>query len=153
MTFAKPEDGVPSNMIVPTNRSATDVPEGWLLCDGNNGTPDLRNKFVKGVPDTTTVAGTTGGTNTQSLTESQLPSHTHGGSTGSTNSHTHEANEESPNNDVGQDHEGHGPDGPNNQTSANGAHSHQDISSGETGGNGSYDNQPNYTEQLFIQRA
>ncbi len=22
------------------------IPPGWFLCDGNNGTPDLRNKFV-----------------------------------------------------------------------------------------------------------
>jgi len=29
-----------------------DIPAGWLLCDGNNGTPDLRNKFVLGSGDT-----------------------------------------------------------------------------------------------------
>lgn len=25
-----------------------DIPFGWKLCDGNNGTPDLRDKFVQG---------------------------------------------------------------------------------------------------------
>lgn len=25
-----------------------DIPEGWVLCDGNNGTPDLRNRFLVG---------------------------------------------------------------------------------------------------------
>ena len=28
--------------------NATGVPKGWKLCDGNNGTPDLRDKFVMG---------------------------------------------------------------------------------------------------------
>ncbi|MBA7659900.1 hypothetical protein ES703_67894 [subsurface metagenome] len=25
-----------------------DIPNGWALCDGENGTPDLRDRFVKG---------------------------------------------------------------------------------------------------------
>lgn len=29
-----------------------DIPNGWALCDGNNGTPDLRNLFVIGAGDT-----------------------------------------------------------------------------------------------------
>ncbi|GAH72178.1 unnamed protein product, partial [marine sediment metagenome] len=29
-----------------------DIPAGWALCDGNNGTPDLRNRFVIGAGDT-----------------------------------------------------------------------------------------------------
>ena len=24
------------------------IPVGWQLCDGTNGTPDLRNKFIRG---------------------------------------------------------------------------------------------------------
>ena len=26
--------------------SGTDIPDGWALCDGSDGTPDLRNRFV-----------------------------------------------------------------------------------------------------------
>lgn len=29
--------------------SLSDIPQGWQLCDGSNGTPDLRGKFVMGV--------------------------------------------------------------------------------------------------------
>jgi len=29
-----------------------DIPGGWLICDGNNGTPDLRDKFVIGAGNT-----------------------------------------------------------------------------------------------------
>lgn len=28
-----------------------DIPNGWALCDGSNGTPDLRDRFVTGAPD------------------------------------------------------------------------------------------------------
>jgi len=29
-----------------------DIPAGWVLCDGTNGTPDLRDRFVVGAGDT-----------------------------------------------------------------------------------------------------
>lgn len=29
-----------------------DIPAGWALCDGNNGTPNLRDKFVVGAGGT-----------------------------------------------------------------------------------------------------
>ncbi len=29
-----------------------DIPSGWFLCDGNNGTPDLQNCLVIGAGDT-----------------------------------------------------------------------------------------------------
>ncbi len=32
--------------------SIATIPSGWQLCDGTNGTPDLRNKFVVGSGDT-----------------------------------------------------------------------------------------------------
>ena len=28
--------------------SIASIPSGWFLCDGNNGTPDLRDKFIDG---------------------------------------------------------------------------------------------------------
>ena len=36
------------------------IPDGWFLCDGDNGTPDLRDKFVLGAGLTFAV-GATGG--------------------------------------------------------------------------------------------
>lgn len=35
-----------------------DIPAGWQLCDGTNGTPDLRNKFIAGAGDTYAVDDT-----------------------------------------------------------------------------------------------
>lgn len=42
------EDGVPSGIIALWNRAAEDIPSGWVLCDGTNGTPDLRGAWVPG---------------------------------------------------------------------------------------------------------
>nr|DAO59156.1 MAG TPA: LONG TAIL FIBER PROTEIN P37 PROTEIN, FIBER PROTEIN.2A [Bacteriophage sp.]DAX00354.1 MAG TPA: LONG TAIL FIBER PROTEIN P37 PROTEIN, FIBER PROTEIN.2A [Bacteriophage sp.] len=27
----------------------SEIPEGWAVCDGNNGTPNLVGKFIKAV--------------------------------------------------------------------------------------------------------
>ena len=37
-----------------------DIPNGWALCDGTNGTPDLREKFVRGSADAVDPGGTGG---------------------------------------------------------------------------------------------
>jgi len=68
---------------------------GWALCDGSNGTPNLRDKFVIGAGNklpgaantlaslTTPDAGSHIHVNTgTALTVAQLPSHNHGGITG-----------------------------------------------------------------------
>ncbi len=56
--------------------SGSEVPLGWYLCDGTNGTPDLRNRFIVGSGSTYSI-GNTGGSNTVTLTTAQMPSHTH----------------------------------------------------------------------------
>jgi microcystin-dependent protein len=39
---------VPSGVILLWSGSVASIPAGWLLCDGTNGTPDLRDRFVVG---------------------------------------------------------------------------------------------------------
>jgi hypothetical protein len=48
------------------------VPDGWVLCNGNNGTPDMKDRFVKGG----VTSGNTGGTETIQERKSGT-SHTH----------------------------------------------------------------------------
>lgn len=62
----------------------------WALCDGTNGTPDLRNRFIIGAGSTYAPAAT-GGSATVTLIEANLPAHTHTwtGTTASGGSHTH----------------------------------------------------------------
>ncbi len=38
----------PSGLIVMWNGALADIPEGWVLCDGNNDTPDLQDRFIRG---------------------------------------------------------------------------------------------------------
>jgi hypothetical protein len=39
---------VPAGTIMAWRGLLTDIPVGWTLCDGQNGTPDLRDRFVVG---------------------------------------------------------------------------------------------------------
>ena len=68
------------------------IPRGWYICDGTNGTPDLRGMFIVGYDDRDieySEVGKTGGLKNVTLTENQMPSHTHTGSTNSSGSHRH----------------------------------------------------------------
>ena len=53
------------------------VHTNWKICDGSNGTPDLRNRFIVGAYSNSDI-GNTGGTNSVTLTASNLPNHSHG---------------------------------------------------------------------------
>jgi len=49
-------------MIVLWSGAIVDIPDGWHLCDGGEGTPNLINTFVQGAGPIPPVApGTTGG--------------------------------------------------------------------------------------------
>ncbi len=61
------------------------IPLGWKLCDGTNGTPDLRDRFVRGVPAATNP-GATGGVSTVTITTGNMSSHLHSG-TGTSHNH------------------------------------------------------------------
>ena len=54
------------------------APAGWGLCDGTNGTPDLRGRFIVGATGVAPFTfASTGGAGTVTLTVNQLPAHTH----------------------------------------------------------------------------
>lgn len=80
-------DGVPSGFI--GMWSGAIVPNGWALCDGTNGTPDLRGRFVLGA-STSHSMGSIGGSEEVSLTVEQMPRHDHVERTSSINPDTGE---------------------------------------------------------------
>jgi hypothetical protein len=57
---------VPSGGIIMW--SGSDVPEGWALCDGSDGTPDLRNRFVVGSGDAYAIGETGEGSTSLEVT-------------------------------------------------------------------------------------
>jgi len=49
--------------IIAWSGAILNIPVGWSLCDGSNGTPDLRNRMLIGAGDTY-IVGATGGSST-----------------------------------------------------------------------------------------
>lgn len=85
MTTRAIQEGTPINkalfdIAMPTGLicmwSGTNIPQGWFLCDGTNGTPDLRDRFIVGAGNEYNV-GDIGGEKEHELTVEELASHNH----------------------------------------------------------------------------
>lgn len=68
--------GIPSGCILIWSGAESAIPSGWALCNGENRTPDLRDKFVLGAGERHAV-GEIGGSESVTLSATQMPSHTH----------------------------------------------------------------------------
>lgn len=76
VTPAQLNSPVPKGVIFFWSGTIVTIPAGYALCDGTNGTPDLRKKFVYGANTTDNPVNATGGA----------------ASTGMAGSHTHTIN-------------------------------------------------------------
>jgi len=73
------------NILIPPGTivmwHGNEIPEGWVICDGNNNTPNLIGRFIKA--DTNvgennpTGVEINEGFNTVTLTKQNLPEHKH----------------------------------------------------------------------------
>jgi len=79
-------NSLPIGSIVIWSGTVASIPTGWQLCDGTNGTPDLRDRFVVGARQDsggtamTTVSGSLtkiGGEAKHTMTIAELVPHTH----------------------------------------------------------------------------
>ena len=80
-------NGIPKNGIIMWSGDVTQIPFGWALCNGGNGTPDLRDRFVIGSGNSYSQ-GSSGGSKTKDLSHShatqnhqltidEMPAHNH----------------------------------------------------------------------------
>ena len=143
---------IPSGVITMWAGSIATIPTGWALCDGANGTPNLRDRFVVGAGSTYAVGATGGATSvttsnngahshggttgSTALTTDQIPWHTHTGTTNTTGNHTHGGVPlRTPDSDRGTQSSGYSID-IDGQTIAAGDHSHVFTTDATGGGQG-----------------
>ena len=96
---------VPAGIIVMWSGSDGGIPTGWALCNGGNGTPDLRGRFILASTygggigglfgagtSTNHSTGQTGGLHDHVLSIAEMPGHNHGASSQNTDvNHNHGA--------------------------------------------------------------
>lgn len=81
------KDRTPAGIISMWSGEISAIPDGWYLCNGENGTPNLTGRFVVGYdPDNRDIdrIGSTGGLDKVTLKTSEMPNHSHAASP-----HTH----------------------------------------------------------------
>jgi microcystin-dependent protein len=163
---------VPTGGIIMWSGAVSAIPTGWVLCDGTNSTPNLVDRFVVGSGTDsggTHDVGDTGGANSLTLTEAQLPAHTHGAGTLATNTTgDHYHLDGTVMDSGGEDTYGSTTDlsasrvdqsqaetkSEHAHTSTAGAHSHTiSGSTGSTGSGSSIDNRPAYYALAFIMKT
>ena len=149
VTLAKLDPSInffPSGGIVMWSGTIANIPTGWVLCDGQNSTPDLRDRFIVGARNDTGTGvtfnavngalsgtygvGNTGGEVAHQLTVAEMPSHNHSELYNTASS--------------GQDQAGSG-SGDNDNTSG--------TNTGSTGGNNYHENRPPYYALAFIMKT
>lgn len=153
------QDFLPSGVILLWSGSIATIPTGWVLCDGTNSTPDLRDRFVVGADADSGgdyAPNATGGAASVTLTTSQIPAHSHTATSTSTvtdpgHSHTYRL--------INQD----GGSGSSTRyandaigttgTSTTGISVSTSTSIGNTGGGASHENRPPYYALAYIMKS
>lgn len=150
--FREELQGIEPGTIAIWSGTLNNIPRGWVLCDGQNETPDFRNRFVRGIPTSTTDPGTTGGNNSYTLSTGQLNNHDHPVSVTDQGDHNHTYGQGNSNIDFSGGSKAKIDDDNNVGTKSGGSHSHS-LSLDDTGGGSSIDNQPSGYEVAFIMRS
>lgn len=83
---------IPAGLISMWGGLIENIPLGWGLCDGTNGTPNLVDRFIMGAI-TDGGMNKNGGANSISLSVNELPEHKHTVSITSAGAHTHTYND------------------------------------------------------------
>jgi hypothetical protein len=161
---AAPPTSFVTGMIMMWSGTIATIPSGWVLCNGSNSTPDLRDRFIIGASQDDAGAAKTNVTG--SLTQSGgskdaiVVSHTHTVSvTGTTNSagvHSHTGSSGDSGGFFGPNVQGREAGGFTYTTNTAGAHDHTVSASGTTasaGSSGTNANLPPYYALAFIMKT
>lgn len=124
--------------------SIASIPSGWAICDGVGGTPNLIDKFIKGIATTVTEPGTIGGASTVTLTSAQIAAHNH---TSSAYIHTHTVAGGTGDSNGGARYT-NGGDQDDQQSTVSRVPPSQNLIA--TGSNGAHDNMPPYYTLAYI---
>lgn len=154
--------GVPAGVICMWSGTIATVPSGWALCDGTNGTPDLVDRFVVAAGSKAGGdkydPGDTGGADSVTLDLTQIPAHTHAGTTGNGGTHYHDVaywnGSSGPNPMIDKRDSAFGSGGENPNWSATDwhyGHTHG-FTTDSKGGGGSHENRPPYYALAFIMK-
>jgi microcystin-dependent protein len=156
---------IPIGGIIMWSGSTATVPSGWALCNGQNGTPNLQDRFVVGAGSGYSV-GALGGAAAVTLNAAQMPSHNH--TVNPPNTPTASAGEHAHGYTSGWG-DNHGISSGNHNsgeigyvavwqgTSEEGVHQHgvdiPQFNSGNNGSGSSHENRPPYYALAFIMRV
>lgn len=146
--------GVPSGCILMWSGTSSDIPSGWTLCDGNNGAPNLTDRFIVGAGNNYSP-GDFGGANNVVLTENQLPSHNHyfSAGTNTTGSHSHSYIKPYGNDGDSDFQDIHPEKSTSANTGSSGNHSHSVSGNTNNAGSGdSHENRPPYFALCYIMK-
>ena len=104
MSFTAPSAFV-SGMIIIWSGSVANIPTGFVLCNGQNSTPDLRNRFVVGAGSNYNPGDTGGSADATLVSHSHtVNNHTHGDGSLVVDNHTHGVNINTNNNSHTHNH-------------------------------------------------
>ena len=151
----------PAGGIILWSGSTASIPSGWVLCDGSNSTPDLRDRFVVGAGSSYAV-NATGGASSVTLATSQIPAHNHSASSSSSTTindsgHSHSISALRPSesgNTISTSAGGAAVTASTNSaTTGITASTSTSTSIGNTGGGGSHENRPPYYALAYIMKT
>ena len=135
------------------------APSGWAICNGQSGTPDLRDRFIVGAGSAYSVDDT-GGAASVTLSTSEIPAHSHDAGTldaDNNGDHSHTWQRQDAQNDVGYrpwPASNNDVKMTNVQTSTDGDHGHNiSGNTGNRGGGGSHENRPPFYALCYIMKT
>ena len=151
----------PAGGIILWSGSTASIPSGWVLCNGSNSTPDLRDRFVVGAGSSYAV-NATGGASSVTLATNQIPAHNHSASSSSSTTindsgHSHSISALRPSesgNTISTSTGGTAVTASTNSaTTGITASTSTSTSIGNTGGGGSHENRPPYYALAYIMKT